>query len=100
MNFEAYADKTDSEFEVDVLGVIGQLNNEFILKLVKQGSSEGEIVWTIKSHSAIYSLGIDQTIALKGVGVSDPVLAAMAAASALAENDPLMWRSAPKTSEG
>jgi hypothetical protein len=92
LNIEAYAGMADSEFETDVLALIRQLNNECILQLVKKRLSELEIVFAIKSRSAVYSLSTDQTIALKAAGVSDRVLAAMAAASALAENDSAMWR--------
>ena len=84
---EYFSDKTDSEFEADVLALIGQLNSEWILELLKEGLSEVEIVLSIKSRPAMYSLAIDQTIALKTAGVSEKVLAAMVAASAKAGKD-------------
>lgn len=95
INFEAYADGTDLEFEADVLALIGQLNNESVLRLVRAGLVELETVRTIKRKPAIYSLGIDQRTVLKGADVSDRVLDAMAATSAFAENDPILWGSRP-----
>ncbi len=92
LNLDAYADKTDSEFEADVLALIGQLNSEYILGLVKKGLGETQIVLKIKSHSGIYSLGVVQASALKNAGVSDSIVAAMARASTLATNDPVVSR--------
>ena len=53
------------------------INNETIVTLVKAGLSEGLVIDKINSESCNYDVSTDKIIALKQLGVSDPVIAAM-----------------------
>lgn len=58
------------------------LNNDAITKMVKSGLSDDTIVSMIQSQPGAYTVTPDSMIALKQNGVSDKVLAAMAAKGA------------------
>ncbi len=53
------------------------LTNDSIVKLVKAGLGEGTIISIVNTQPGKYSLGADDTIALKKAGVSQKVIAAM-----------------------
>lgn len=59
--------------------VIGQqtLNNESIMKLAKAGMGDDLIVNMVNTQPGSYSLGTDELIMLKQVGVSEKVIGAM-----------------------
>lgn len=58
---------------------VGALTNESIVKLVRAGLDEGTIIAMVNTRAGNYSLGPDDVIALKQAGLSDEVIAAMAA---------------------
>jgi hypothetical protein len=55
------------------------MTNDSVVKMVKAGMNDGIIVSTINSQPAHFSLTVNDLIALKQAGVSDPVMAAMIA---------------------
>ncbi len=62
------------------LAVLAQetLTNESIIKMVKAGLGEDLILSMVNAQPGKYALGVDDMIALKGAGVSDKILSAMA----------------------
>lgn len=76
-----------------------ELNNDAVLKMVKAGLSENVIVTMVNQQPGRYTTKVDDLIALKQAGVSDKVIAAMAAkASGLTERAPAASAPAADTS--
>jgi len=73
-------------FLVGCLAVAAQqtMNNDSIVKMVKAGFSDDLIVTSINSSPGTYDTSADGLIALKSAGVSDKVLAAIAAKASAA----------------
>jgi hypothetical protein len=58
------------------------LTNESVVKMVKSGLGENLIISMVQSQPGKYVLNPDELVKLKGAGVSEKILTAMAAKSA------------------
>ncbi len=74
------------------------MTNDAIIKMVKGGMSESLIVSLVSQQPGKYSTSVDELIALKNAGVSDKVVAAMAAKAAGISVAPPAAASAPVAS--
>jgi hypothetical protein len=71
------------------------LNNDTILTLIAAGVPEEAIIAKIKASDAAYDLSTDQIIALKGKGVTGPIIAAMLDRSAPKSAAPVFSTTSP-----